>query len=429
VYSVDAKLDGKVLSTNAGDVRFAVGAQYREESLVQETRAPAGSPAFEPDRDVTAGFVELNIPLLRSAEASSAATLDLALADRYERYSDFGSTNNPHVGVNWRPSRGIRVSGTWGTSFVAPQLSKLNPVLLQAAALPIFDPLIGAPTNVVFLFGGNPDLGPQEAESWTLGLDLQPQSLPGLQAHLSYYRIRYEDRIASLLDTGFSRIFTVLEDEATLGPAIVQRDPSAELVSRLQADPAYANFTGEPDPITVGAIVDTRDQNISVVNTEGIDFGLAHRADTSWGSVDTGIEGTYVLKFDNQFTSSAPETSILNTIYNPVDVKLRAHAITSWGALSVGLFVNYIDDYKNDTAPQVEDVASWTTFDATLSYDFDSKGTILSDLTFRIGCTNLADKDPPRVVNPTAASIGIYYDGANATPLGRFVYAQLSKRW
>src|SRR3546814_7767845 len=53
--------------------------------------------------------------------------LDLSAAIRTEHYSDFGTTTNPKFGVNWEPVDGLRLRGTYGTSFRAPAIDNLRP--------------------------------------------------------------------------------------------------------------------------------------------------------------------------------------------------------------------------------------------------------------------------------------------------------------
>ena len=49
-------------------------------------------------------------------------------------------------------------------------------------------------------------------------------------------------------------------------------------------------------------------------------FGAGERPLLLGTQFETGIDGTYLFKFDNQFTALAPVTSILNTTFNPSGV-------------------------------------------------------------------------------------------------------------
>ena len=64
--------------------------------------ATLGSLGIDPDSDtsgsrkVYAAFVELNMPVLKN--------LEINLAGRYDKYSDFGDTFNPKIGIRYQPT-------------------------------------------------------------------------------------------------------------------------------------------------------------------------------------------------------------------------------------------------------------------------------------------------------------------------------------
>lgn len=421
ILSFDAKVDGSALSIPAGDVRYAVGGQFRRESF--DARDVLATTEFYPHRNVAAGFVELRVPLIGgSSRLPGADELELTLADRAEHYSDFGSTNNPQVGLIWRPLADLKVRGTYGTSFRAPLLNDLNPVPFQVVPFPEFDPAISDLTNSMLVFGGNAHLRPEKAHTWTAGLVFAPQAVPEFHAGATYYNIRFSDVVT---DPEFSiDILDALRQEAILGPAIIQRNPSAALVEQLASGPGFSNIF-DIDLATIGAIVDSRVHNLSIQRTSGVDMDAAWAKQTGIGNVELGLNGTYIFGFDNQFTSEAPTVSILDTAYNPVNLRMRARAVIRRGGLTLATFVNYTDSYKSGIDTGSASVSSWTTVDATLKYLFTADGGPLADLALLVAVINLADKEPPFVANPA----GINFDGANANALGRMLSVQLSKRW
>jgi outer membrane receptor protein involved in Fe transport len=421
ILSFDAKVDGHVLKIPAGDVRYAVGGQFRRESL--DSRDVLAMTEFYPHRNVGAGFVELRIPLIGGSKRLPLADqLELTLADRAEHYSDFGSTNNPQVGVIWRPFADLKLRGTYGTSFRAPLLNDLNPVPFQVVPVPEFDPAIGDLTNSLAVFGGNPHLRPEKAHTWTGGVDFSPQVVPEFHASATYYNIRFSDVVT---DPEFSvDILDALRQEAILGPAIIQRNPSPALVQQLASSPGFSNIF-DLDLATIGAIVDSRVHNLSIERTSGVDMDAAWARQTAIGNLEIGLNGTYIFGFDNQFTSEAPTISILDTAYNPVNLRMRARAVIRRRGLTWATFVNYTNSYRTDSGADSVSVASWTTVDATLKYLFNADGGPLADLALLVAVTNLADKHPPTVAN----QVGINFDGANANALGRMLSVQISKRW
>lgn len=418
ILSIDAKLDGKAFSVPAGDVRFAVGAQFRREDFDSTDRLAMSE--FHPSREVGGGFAEFRVPLLGPAGAITADRLELTAADRIEHYSEFGSTNNPQVGLIWRPWAALKARATYGTSFRAPLLNDLNPVPFEVVPLPVADPTTGGVTNTLAVFGGNPDLKPEKARTWTAGLDFTP--LPDFRASATYYNIRFTDVIT---DPEYSvDITNVLSEEAILGPAIIQRNPSAARVQQLAATPTFANYFGI-DLATIGAIFDSRVHNLSIERTSGLDLDGSWATQTAMANVELGLNGTYIFHFDTQFTPNASTVAILNTAYNPVDLRVRARAIIRRGGLTFASFVNFTNSYRQDNTGTGGPISSWTTVDTTLRYLFGNEHGPLADAALLISATNLLNKAPPFVPNPL---FGINFDGANANALGRFISIQLSKR-
>jgi outer membrane receptor protein involved in Fe transport len=421
ILSFDAKVDGTAVAIPGGDVRYAVGGQFRRESF--DSKDILAAMEFYPHRNVGAGFVELRVPLIGGGNRLPGVDqLELTLADRAEHYSDFGSTNNPQVGLIWRPSADLKARGTFGTSFRAPLLNDLNPVPFQVVPVPEFDPAIGDFNNALVVFGGNPRLSAEKAHTWTAGLDFSPQAVPEFHASATYYNIRFSDVVS---DPEFSvDILDALRQESILGPAIIQRNPAPALVGQLASGPGFANLF-DIDLATIGAVVDSRVHNLSIERTSGVDMDAAWSRQTSLGNLEVGLNGTYILEFDNQFTSEAPTVSIVSTAYNPVNLRMRARAIARRGGLTLATFVNYTNSYRTVGGPNPTSVSSWTTVDATLKYLFNADRGPLADLALLVSVTNLANREPPFVLNP----VGINFDGANANAFGRVVSLQLAKRW
>jgi iron complex outermembrane recepter protein len=430
IISVDANLDGVLVSLPAGAVRYAVGAQYRKESFGSTFILPVTDNTFYPSRDVDAGYVELHVPVIGQTSGSHGdPALELTLADRAEHYSDFGSTNNPQFGLIGKASSSVTIRGTYGTSFVAPLLSQLNPVPSAVEPLPGTDfTRVPGQTNpnTLTVFGGNPDLGPEKARVWTVGLDFKPPEVEGLTAKLTYYDIVFTNEIITA-DASFNQLDAFI-DEAILGPNIVQRNPPSSLVQQLISEPTYEN-PFNVNPATIGAIYDSESMNLSSVKTRGLDFGLGYKRTILGTGIDTGIDGGYIFAFDNQFSSTAPVVSILNTSYNPINLRLRARALATRGPLSGGVYINFTNDYSDNNVIPYAHVSSWTTADAVATYAFGSSGGSPNGLTVALSVINLTNRAPPFVLNPSSAAYPINYDGVNANALGRFISLRLQKRW
>jgi outer membrane receptor protein involved in Fe transport len=427
IASLDATVDGLLAKVPAGSIRYAVGAQFRNESFGSTYFVPVTDNFFYPSRRVRAAYGELRVPLLGPSATRGDPALEITLADRAEKYSDFGSTNNPQGGVLWKPFEGVSVRGTYGKSFKAPLLSQLNPVPSQVVIAPaaLFVPATGGTFNTLAVIGGNPSLRPEKATVWTAGLDLAPAEIAGLTVKLTYYDIVFRSQIATAA-AAFC-LCDIYVDTAIFTPPILNRNPTGAQIQQLLAEPSYSNIFNV-DPATIGAIFDGRFLNLSTVKTKGMDFRLGYKGQIGEFRFDTGVDGTYIFTFDNQFTATAPTASILNTVYNPSALRLRGHALLTHGGLTTGVYLNFVNAYTNNQITPYEHVASWTTADAIANYEFSAAGRASRGLSLSLSIVNLSGRDPPYVLNP-ASGFNVNYDGANANALGRYISLRLGKRW
>jgi outer membrane receptor protein involved in Fe transport len=349
----------------------------------------------------------------------------LTLADRAERYSDFGATNNPQFGTIWKAATNLSLRGTYGTSFKAPLLSQLNPVP-SSISIPgtFFTPAPGGTPTTLLVDGGNSDLKPERATVWTAGMDFRAAERAGFSAKFTYYHIVFKDQIVD--PTASICGCLAFADESLFGPSIVQRNPPPSLIQQLTSLPTYLNPYGV-NPASISALLDSREVNLSTVKTQGVDLRAAYKWDLAGSRLETGLDGTYVFDFDNQFSSTAPVASFRDTPFNPTHLRLRGRLALSHGPVSGGLYLNYTSAYMNNAATPEEHVASWTTADAVATYRFDSPETALRGTSLSLSIINLAGRDPPYVLNPLGYSVN--FDGANANALGRFISLRLQKHW
>ncbi len=431
VWFVAAKADGPLFSLPAGVVRLAVGGEHREEQFDKFTLADTGYAApreianvYPPSRKVSAAYAELRIPLLGEG-ATPLRRLDLSLAGRIERYDQWGVTRNPKVGLDWRPVEGLVLRGAYGTSFHAPsfenQIVGKDYVAYQPIAIP--DPK--SPTGmstVLGLLGNTADIGPERAKTWTIGAEARPAWLPGAHASVTYYKVRYRDRIAD----PNSAAFDVLPNRNVYASLINERPTLAE-VQAYYASPYLTNYDNIPAS-AVQIILDLRVQNLSVVDQDGIDFALDYTADLGPGQLTAGLSGSYTLHLTQGFTPTADRVDVLGTVGSPVPLRVRGHLGWRQGPIAFNAFVNFVDGYQDQTITPAQHVQAWTTTDLQLSYAFQAKSGPLSDLRAALSVSNLFDKDPPFAPLRTSTST-IGFNPDNASPEGRVVSLQVTKAW
>ena len=74
----------------------------------------------------------------------------------------------------------------------------------------------------------------------------------------------------------------------------------------------------------VTVFVDGRSQNLSVSRMKGFDLASSYRLRTEgFGTFNFSLSGTYLTDFNVAITSTAAPADRLNTIFNPLKLKLR----------------------------------------------------------------------------------------------------------
>lgn len=413
------KIDGPLFDLPGGQLKIAAGVEYRKETFAQRGFVGVTPVPENLGRDIKSVYGELFVPIVGEDNAAPGLhRLALSLSGRYDHYSDFGSTSNPKVGVNWDPVEGLTIRGTYGRSFRAPGLRDVGATVgayyFDAATAGVLarDPTRGiAQVNTVYLLGGNRDLQPEEAETYSLGVDWQPSFLPAFRASLTYYDINFTDVIGT---PPTSLVFT----DPTFA-SVVYRDPSAAQLAGLLAIAVPVNL---PTPLpAIGNALDLRRGNFGVRKTNGLDFDVNYRRSTDFGAVFAGVAGNYIFKYETQLSPTAPVSNALRLGIPRATVRTTVGATA--GPVSIVGFVNYRDGVTNTfntpTGTSVYEASSYTTVDLRLAWTLPNAGlTKGTDLALQVN--DLFDEEPPFF--PASDGVGGAYN-----PIGRFVAINLRK--
>jgi outer membrane receptor protein involved in Fe transport len=426
VTSGNIQADGPLFALPAGAVRIAFGANVRREVFDSEytsyyyDTAPTADAPIHYGRTIGAGFAEARIPLFGPANARPGfRRLDLSLAGRVEHYPDFGMTANPKVGVTWSPLEGLSLRGSYGTSFRAPNLSQLrNHTGLVTTSLTNAN---GASMLVLQLGGGNPDLKPERARSWTLGADVEPSALPGLRINATLFRTIFDRRI----DRPAARDFRNALINPDLAPFVRFVSPASTPADRAYVNALIANYgiAGRIFPVDrIAAVVDARYVNTGSTDVRGVDFTVGYTVQRGADSFSVNANGTWLIAWRQQVTPTSIAIDQRNRAGQPVDFKGRMTAGWQHGGFDALAGLNYVNAYRNilTGAP----IRSWTTFDARIAWTAPNDSW-LRGTTIALAAQNIFDSDPP--FYDSAAGVG--YDAANSDATGRFVSLQLTKRW
>lgn len=421
--SANLLLTGEPVHLPGGDVAVAIGLQARRETFDKRLTSFTGSvlpqtlisPSGE--RNISALFAEVRIPLVGPNNARPGVRrLELSLAGRIEDYDDFGQTSNPKVGLIWSPASDLMLKASWGTSFRAPALPQ------------VYDATQAAPTFVkradgtsvlsLYRYGGNPDLEPETAETWTAGVDYTPAN--GLRIGLSYFDTRFANRIAQPVNENLSGALT----DPALAPFVQVIDPthSAADLAIIRAfvdDPAYGY--GSLFPATsYGAILDARWVNASEVDVRGLDLELSYPLLSGDQALILDASASYLLDYETRLTPTAVSNSVLGQIGYPVRLRSRAGATWSHSDLSAGLHWNHVAAYEDTSGKTID---AWNTADLQLTWT--PGGAWMRGVRLLASVRNLFDADPPFYDAPA----GLGYDPGQADLLGRVASLQLIKRW
>jgi iron complex outermembrane receptor protein len=416
------KIDGPLANLPGGDLKVALGAEYRRETYIQ--RGSSGGVGFPEDlsRNIASVYGELFVPIVGEGNAGPMAhSLALSLSGRYDHYSDFGSTTNPKVGITWEPIEGVNLRGSYGRSFRAPGLRDLGSTVgsyYAAAALVdafgVRDPLRGATqVNTMLLFGGNQNLKPEKARTFSFGLDLKPAFAPGLTAGATFYDIRYRDVIGTPSGLG-ALVFT----DPTFASLVI-RDPSAAQVTSAITNtvPFFYTFSAVP---TIGNILDLRQGNFGIRKTNGIDFDVRYRHSADFGTIFGGIAGNYILKYRTQLS---PTSAVSNSLDAGIPrTTLRTTLGFTAGPVTIVNFVNHRSgvtaSFATPTGTSLYQSKSYTTVDLRLSVKLPDTG-FMKGTEIGLQINDLFDKTPPYF--PGTDGIGGTYNA-----IGR--YAAMSLR-
>lgn len=464
-----AIIDGDLFQLPGGAVKLAAGVEYMHETFYTQKSGgivpgtensgfggltiggtpiiPAGlrAPIFKPSRNVKSAFGELVVPILK--DTAFFQELALSASGRYDKYSDFGDTFNPKIGLTWKPFDQLRLRGQWGKSFAAPSLANsadADPstatwstgfvfgIFVPASALPTLAGLgYPAPTaansNILTLGGGSNQLKPQTAQTWSLGADLEP--IPGLRLSGTYWNVKWKNLIASPVGTAAGNpalYFQQFLSSYKINPTQADIDALLGQASAVNGAPCA------PQPQCLYVLEINTTQNLGRFNQSGVDFSASYGTATNFGAIDFNLGGTYLLKREQSVSATAP--MIDQFPFGFSRLSLRSSLGVEVGNLRGQVTWNHLHGYDFGPAtpalasfyPAQDHVGSFNTIDLFFKYDFAGDGA-MKDLSLTLGVNNVFDQDPP--VKYVGGSQPSQYGYANGSTIGRLVQFGFSKKF
>lgn len=299
-------------------VDIVLGAEYRKESLEfnSDTAFSTGDLAgqgaatlpVKGSFDVKEFFTEVRIPI---AQDSWVYDFTITGGYRYSDYSTGATTDTFKIEGEFAPIRDFRIRGGFNRAVRAPTVQDLfapNLVALDGSSDPCAGFVIGVgdtgclaqgltvgqfvapnPADQYNGFvGGNINLVPEVADTYTAGVVLTPGFLPGFTASVDYFNIDITQAIGGIGSDTILAACTATADPFFCG--LINRDPTGSL---------WRSAQGFTTNVT---------QNIGGFSTSGIDAQINYNTEIGdLGTLTFNFNGTYLDKLVTDTGVSIPD--------------------------------------------------------------------------------------------------------------------------
>ncbi|WP_312914906.1 TonB-dependent receptor [Stenotrophomonas sp.] len=461
---LSANISGSLFSLPAGDMMAAMGVEHRSEEasytpdlMVQngEIAGTSGGPT-RGDYTLDEVYLELQVPLL--SDLPLVRELSLDMAGRYSDYDNFGGTTNSKFGLKGKPVDTLLVRATYGTGFRAPTVDDLygGTVTTRDRITDPCDRSFGAAARNAevaarctaagmgadfrqktgdgelattsgvqavtdFTSGSNPDLKPETAKTWTVGLVYSPDFVTGLDLSLDWWKIRIDNVIVGESATDI------------LNQCYVQGIQSAcDRFTRYTSGSNKGQVSGMNRSLN----------NAGFQETAGYDIGVRYRLpEMAFGQLSLRWNTTYVdylsRKSDNVDTTPVEQYTGWEGNF-----RVRSNLTADWqyGDLGISWTTRYYSSMKEkcsydlDGGPECNlpgfqspytdmqpsrKLGSNTFHDVQLRYALPWEGTV------SLGINNVFKHAGPIMYSQPNSSF-TYYGGFD---IGRFIYMKYQQRF
>ena len=345
--------------------------------------------------DVDEFFVELGIPV------TDSVSMDAGF--RSADYSTGNDTTAMKLGAFWTVNDKVSVRGSFQTSQRHANLAELYQGIGQGLVDLDYDPCgidpdtgaapiatqeqclnTGLPANLYgtdlkspadqynIQTGGNPNVNPEESESITIGVVLNP--MDGLTLTVDYFDITVEDGIGTVSPK------TALDKCIETG--------AAAFCNLINRNPVNGSLW------LTGGYISAQITNISEEQTSGIDVIFDYSVDTNWGPLV--VSGVTTLLDSYDITELPGEAAIGcsgnwggSCGKNPMPEVMGSYTVglTTEFDTDVILGVRYLGETDDLNANDI-DFDAYTYLDATAIY------SVNDNMSVTLGVSNLLDKEP-----------------------------------
>ena len=418
LFNMGATISGDLLELPAGVAGFAFGLERRKESAFNQPDAFTSSGigagnAVQPTKGqytVNEAYLELVLPLL--ADLPMAKQVDLEAAVRAFDYDSFGSDSTYKLGLTWKMNDMIMVRSVLSTAFRAPNVSNLfggqsdsytnfsdpcegiggagaDPQYAVACANDVNNGLIpGDGTweqgngQVRAVVGGNTNLGPETADTFTVGLVIEP--IEGLSLTVDYYDLQIDKVISSL------GVADRLDKCYSAGSA------GGVGGSNVFCTSVARGAVGDFDGISATA------ENLAIWNVKGTDFDAQYNFEAAGLDWRLAWSASYIERWSSvSFVGEEAVDNVgvaLSSSGSIPELKQNFNAQVKGDDWTIAYNVLWVDSlttesvalYDADPAENADNIA-----ESFASHTLSATYFLNDNIVIRAGIDNLLDEQPP----------------------------------
>lgn len=420
--------------------RRKVSAGTKSDAASQIQGEVLGTGAPTPNRSGSFDMKEVGfealVPLVRNLPFARTVNLELGYREtEFSTAKKSQSYGSWKTGGEWEPMQKLRVRAMMQKATRAPNVNELFAPVVTGLSNRAVDPcqlgninaaeantagtlsnlcrLTGVPTSVIGSLaapssgqinvetGGNPNLGPEEAKTRTIGFVIEP--LPKLAITVDYYDIDLEKAISSpttadILDGCYS---------TALNPS---RELNA-LCGLIGRNTINGTFNGNES-----RGVQLASSNLGTRSTRGYDLNVAYKlkaADLglapSYGNLDLSFGLNEVKEYKSRPTPASIERDCLgyySVACGSPNYKRKFNQRTNWtmGAFSLGYNWRYVSAVIEEPGG-TNFLPAFAAIDSFNYVDLSGVWNVNKNVRLNLSINNLANKKPP-IVGGTIGGTG-----------------------
>ena len=383
-FIYDLKGSREFMPMAGGALALATGLEYRKEDRAARPDAEKvrgeiigeGASIADGSRNVLSVYAELSVPFLKNLETQ--------IAVRSDKYSDYGRSTTPKIGLKWKALPSLAIRGSYAEGFRAPSLTEISRSSVTAFAT-VVDPkrcLLGTEpacaSNIAALLENANRLDPEKSKSYNVGIVWDP--VKNVSLTVDYFDIRRKREI-TILD-----IDLILANEGATTGVYAGRVIRGPILPGEAAGPLQA--------------VSTFYFNSGQTNINGYDVDVNWNANLgAFGKLRNSLSMTYYQSRKGNNDDSEPLIDTAGFGFP----RLRGVARVNWDYRDFvfGAQVNYNQGYSVLRDPTLTCSAAIIAVQPTCrvrsntTRDISVQWSGIKDLTLNLVVQNIGDEKPP----------------------------------